>query len=562
MLWNDSDIITEEYTPNLLDLYNELNNKFENTIHIGFSPIKKTIRLQYLEDFNDLKEFFEWRKKFPTELIEGWLIYRRELEGESPFISFKMLNPESNELSEFLIYNIKTYKFNKVGLSPASFKPGSNRRALFDYLMNLYHLPSKLKRREIKNSCETGIRESLGLNNSVNIQINDVYRLKYSKKRIDEFFENLFWRFFEINKYDWRSQWNKGQSPGLNRIHDYYMLKGRSFIETGICFNLEDSKFNIYITDQSSKIRSLKELIHNKNLNSYSKENFTTFYKEFQKINHSGIIEIKNKLSYKTLQSYSIQFGFGKISNQIAKFASESNKEGITRAIAVIMQILKVRSGITTISKNSELLNFLDLSEDVFSEEKWSKIVTNSRNTIDFPDIVIYDEKTKLAIEKVQLKVLPYIPTKFLRYRHEEILSDFLKGVNCYDQVTNTGLNSFRIEYAPAGSYFKSLENLPTDNHRILIHYWGKLDLKLQRFGEVYNAVRLAIYNYKITKKDDIIEFVQKKLKSGKEMLSGRKPGRIDENLIVDQFSLYKKGMTERHYIYQSLIKLTTEVLE
>jgi hypothetical protein len=175
---------------------------------------------------------------------------------------------------------------------------------------------------------------------------------------------------------------------------------------------------------------------------------------------------------------------------------------------------------------------------------------------------VIYDEKTKSAIEKVQLKVLPYIPTKFLRYRHEEILSDFLKGVNCHDQVTNTGLNSFRIEYAPAGSYFKSLENLPTDNHRILIHYWGKLDLKLQRFGEVYNAIRLAIYNYKITKKDDIIEFVQEKLKSGKEMLSGRKPGRIDENLIVDQFSLYKKGMTERQYIYQSLIKLLTEVLE
>ena len=122
-------------------------------------------------------------------------------------------------------------------------------------------------------------------------------------------------------------------------------------------------------------------------MNSYSKENFTTFYKEFQKINHSGIIEIKNKLSYKTLQSYSIQFGFGKISNQITKFASESNKEGITRAIAVIMQIPKIRSGIATTSKNNKLLNFLDLSENVFAEEKWSKIVTNSRNTVDFPDI-------------------------------------------------------------------------------------------------------------------------------------------------------------------------------
>jgi hypothetical protein len=282
-------------------LYNKLNNKYGNTIKIGFSPIKKTIRLQYLEDFNDLKNFFERRKKFPTEIIEGWLIYRRELEGESPFISFKMLNPESNELSEFLIYNIKTYKFNKSGLSPASFKPGGNRRALFDYLMNSYHLPSKSKRREIKNSCEMGIRESLGLNNSVNIQINHVNKLKYSKRRIDEFFENLFWRFFEINKYDWRSEWKKGQSPGLNRIHDYYKLKGRSFIETGICTTFEDSIFNIYIADQSSKIRPLKELIYNKNLNSYSKENFATIYKEFQKINHSRIIEIKNELSYTTL---------------------------------------------------------------------------------------------------------------------------------------------------------------------------------------------------------------------------------------------------------------------
>ena len=472
-----------------------------------------------------------------------------------------MINPESNKSSEVFIYNIKTYKFNNGGLSPASFKPGGTRRALFDYLMNSFHLPSKKSNQRIKSSFENGIKKTLGLKGFVNIQNSSVYELKFSKKRIDEFLEDIFWRFFEIKKYDWRSEWNKGKSPVLNRIYQYYELKGRSFIESGISPDLTGPKFIIYLTDQSRKVKALKRVIIDKNLLSYCKDNFINLYNEFQNINHSRIVAISNGITFGTLQSNSIQFGFGKLTSQFTKFATESNKEGITRAIAVIVQNKDFRMKCTEISKKHHFLNFLDLSKVVRAEEKWGNIVTNGRNTMDFPDIVTFCETTGVAKEKIQLKVLPFIPTKFIRYRYEEIISDYLKSISCYDPVTNTGLVSFRIEYIPPNTFIKSLSNSHSNDHKILVHYWGNLDSKFQRLGEIYNSIRIAIYNHNIIKENEIIRFVKKKLRSGKEMLSGRELLEIDEELILELFSIYKDNMTEREFIYQLITKIITELM-
>jgi hypothetical protein len=89
-----------------------------------------------------------------------------------------------------------------------------------------------------------------------------------------------------------------------------------------------------------------------------------------------------------------------------------------------------------------------------------------------------------------------------------------------------------------------------------VIHYWGKLNLKYQRLGEIYNAIRLGLYNYHISGKENLSEFVQKKLKIGTEMLSGRQLLPLDEDLFSEIFSIYKKEMKERQFIYLTLIRL------
>jgi hypothetical protein len=305
----------------------------------------------------------------------------------------------------------------------------------------------------------------------------------------------------------------------------------------------------------------LKKIIIDKNLLPYCKDNFINLYNEFQNINHSRIVEVTNGISFGTLQSNSIQFGLGKLTSQFTKFATESSKEGITRAIAVIMQNKDFRMKCTETSKNHHFLNFLDLSKAVRAEEKWGNIVTNGRNTMDFPDIVTFSETTGIAKEKIQLKVLPFIPTKFLRYRYEEIFSDYLKSISCYDPSTNTGLVSFRIEYIPPKTFIKSLGKSHSNDHRILVHYWGKLDSKFQRLGEIYNSIRIAIYNHRISNDKEIIRFVKNKLRWGREMLSGRKLLEIDEELVLELISVYEDDMTEREFIHKLIIKIFTELL-
>lgn len=158
------------------------------------------------------------------------------------------------------------------------------------------------------------------------------------------------------------------------------------------------------------------------------------------------------------------------------------------------------------------------------------------------------------------MKVLPHKCTKFLRYRYEEILSDYLKSIGCYNPITNTGLVSLRIEYIPPGTSHLSLRKLSSNDHIIIIHYWGKMNPGYQRLGEIYNAVRLAIFNYQITQKEKIFDFVQEKLLDGSEMLSGRRNGIINEKLIYNVYAVYENGMTERQFIFQVLIKVLTNL--
>ena len=79
----------------------------------------------------NLKCFFEESKKFPTEIIEGWLVFRGRLPGISPIVAFKMIDPVTGVLTEFFICNNAQYSFITKGLSPAGFKPGGIRR-IFD----------------------------------------------------------------------------------------------------------------------------------------------------------------------------------------------------------------------------------------------------------------------------------------------------------------------------------------------------------------------------------------------------------------------------------------------
>ncbi len=87
------------------------------------------------------------------------------------------------------------------------------------------------------------------------------------------------------------------------------------------------------------------------------------------------------------------------------------------------------------------------------------------------------------------------------------------------------------------------------------------MNLEYQRLGEIYNAIRLGLYNHNITKKEELVKFVQKNLKIGTEMLSGRQLLNPDEELISEIISVYKRKMKERQFIYLVLIKIIRSFL-
>ncbi|PWI49470.1 hypothetical protein CEE45_01380 [Candidatus Heimdallarchaeota archaeon B3_Heim] len=505
---------------------------------------------------SDLKYFFETTKKFPTELIEGWLIFRGKLQGISPIITFNMINPSTGILTELYICNNKQYSFNDKGLSPAGFKPGGIRRFMFDTLMEKIQIPVKDSNVKIKDSLEEGLRRALVINGKINVQLLHVYKLKYPKILIDYLMEKLFWHYFEIKKARWKTHWEHDRNPVLKRVYKYFRNKSRindlASNTSGLC----DTRFNFYINDQSSKIQQLKTEIKNSKLEKYNKNNFLQFYRRFQQINHRSIIHLNTSFTYQEICSFSKETGLGGITDTYSDFIRESNKEGITRALASIIHNKTLRLEITQLTTDHALVNPLDLSNSVFSEDKWGRVVTNQRSSIDFPDIVTYNKMTLIAEEKIQVKVIPHSPTKYLQYRYEEILSDYIKSISCHDPVTNTGLKSFRIEYIPIRAYVPSFGSIPTRYHTVIIHYWGNVNPKYQRLGEIYNAIRLGFYNYDQTKKEDLLKFVRMKLKSGDEMLSGRKLLETDEEIIADIYAIYMKGMQERQFIYLALIKI------
>ncbi|MFX0184858.1 MAG: hypothetical protein ACFE95_17385 [Candidatus Hodarchaeota archaeon] len=470
----------------------------------------------------DLKEYFEMSRKFPTELIEGWLIYRGHLSGTSPMITFQMIDPRTDQLGIFHIYNNKAYSFNKKGLSPAGFKPGGNRRFMFDTFMEKIKIPSKNKKLLIKRSLREGLIKVLGTKKDLNIQISHVYKLRYEETGIDILLEQIFWYFYKLNKSRWKFHWNNNRNPVLKRLYEFYKSKNHKPDRNYKDSDLFETRFTFYLNDQSTKIQNIKTSVEKNKIQVYCSRNFLLLYKLFRQINHSNMVKLKTAFSFNEMLLYASEIKIGKIARHFSNFVNESNKDGITRAVAAVIQHEELRSEITKLTKYHPFFKQLDLSEQVFSDDKWGRVVTNQRNTIDFPDIVTYNKNSLLAQEKIQLKVLPHSPTKYLKYRYEEILSDYLKSIGCHDPRTDTGLISLRIEYLPPMTYLPSLGKLPSKDHTILIHYWGRMNKRFQRLGEIYNAIRLAIFNYNITEKKIIVEFVKENLSKGSEMLSGR----------------------------------------
>ena len=504
----------------------------------------------------NLKCFFEESKKFPTEIIEGWLVFRGRLPGISPIVAFKMIDPVTGVLTEFFICNNAQYSFITKGLSPAGFKPGGIRRFMIDTLMETVQIPSKNPHSKIKDSLTLGLNKALKIKKKVNIQLLHVYKLKYKKLYIDHLMEKFFWEYYELKKARWKFHWKNNRNPNLKRVYKYYRSKSPIKKKCGNNSELQNSKFIFYLNDQSIKIQQLKLVIRNYKLDVYNKKNFLRLYHYFQSLNHGAIIKLKTSFTFEKISTLVNESNLGNLTDNYPDFISEVKPEGITRVIALIIQNKELRSEVTQITSRLKSFNFLDLSRPVVSEDKWGRIVTNKRNSVDFPDIITYHKSTSIAEEKIQVKVLPHIPTKFLYYRYEEILSDYIKSISCHDSISNTGLLSFRIEYIPKQTFVASFKRIPTNNHSIIINYWGKLDSRFQRFGEIYNAIRLGIYNYHISEKEELQEFVQRKLMNGTEMLSGRELLIFDKSLFSEIFSVYNKGMKVRQFIYQVLIKV------
>ncbi|NHJ02164.1 MAG: hypothetical protein EAX86_08495 [Candidatus Heimdallarchaeota archaeon] len=545
-LWNQIIDVTGGPSSIMFDYLDKLNRKFNNPFLIGYNTQTRLINLKYFGDFKDLIFFFENSKKFPTETIESWLNYRGKLRGENLFITFDMLDPRSYKVAKFHIYNCKTYSFNKKGLSPSSFKPGGNRRIIFDTLMNKVSLHHQDK--AIKLSLVQGIKKSLNITHPVNIQILMVYKLKFEEKRIDDLFEYLFWRFYNTKKYEWKTQWNKGKNPRLRKLYEYYCSKNLKFIESDYNdSSLLNSHFQIFLNDQSTKVDLIRKLLTSYRNIKFTGSNFIKFYREFQKIQHSELIPLPTLFSFEDIREISINKKIGNITTNNILFPLESNKEGITRAIAVIFQDQRIRSEMNDLTKKKNHLNLLNMPLKVIADDKWGRVVTNNRNTIDFPDIVIYEEKSKLAREKIQFKVIPFKKTKYIKYRYEELLSDFLKSIGCFDPCTNTGLTSFRVEYLPLGIRYPPLRNVPSKHHTVIFHYWGNISIYFQSFGEIFNATRIGIYNKRIKSKQNLCEYIYQSLNSGKEMLSGRKRLKPCSELINNFASVNK--IPEREYI-------------
>ena len=245
-----------------------------------------------------LKCFFEASKKFPTELIEGWLVFREKLTGISPIVAFKMIDPVTGVLTQFYICNNKQYSFIKKGLSPAGFKPGGIRRFMFDSLMETIQIPSKNTNSKIKESLDEGLNKALKLKRSVNIQLLHVYKLKYKRHYIDHLMEKFFWEYFDIKKARWKFQWKNNRNPVLKRVYKHYRNKSQIKNEIADNSGLQNSKFIFYLNDQSQKIQQLKSVIRNHKLDVYSKENFLQLYHHFQHHNHKAIIKLNTSFTF------------------------------------------------------------------------------------------------------------------------------------------------------------------------------------------------------------------------------------------------------------------------
>ncbi len=273
--------------------------------------------LHFQNDFeadleSNLKYFFETSKKFPTELIEGWLIFRGKLPRISPIIEFKMNDPITGVLTEFYICNNRQYSFNKKGLSPAGYKPGGIRRFMFDTLMEAIQVPSKNINSKIKVYLEEGLSKALGIQGKINVQLVHYYRLKYDKILIDHIMEQIFWDNFAIKKARWKFHWKNNKNPVLKRIHDYFSNKSQ-FDESHLTISgLDNSIFTVYLNDQYLKIRQMKTEILSNNLDVYNRNNFLQLYRLLLSHNHKSIVQLNTAFTYQEICSQSNETDLGK----------------------------------------------------------------------------------------------------------------------------------------------------------------------------------------------------------------------------------------------------------
>ncbi|MHA1941946.1 MAG: hypothetical protein ACW97P_09490 [Candidatus Hodarchaeales archaeon] len=275
----------------------------------------------------DLKYFFKTSRKFPTELIQGWLIFRGMLPGISPIVAFKMIHPITGVLTEFYICNNNQYTFINKGLSPAGFKPGGIRRFMLDSLMETIQIPPKYLNPKIKESLKEGLNKALKYQGKMNVQLLQVYKLKYDKILIDHLMEQIFWEYFEIKKARWKFHWKNNKNPVLKEVYKYYRDKSRIDTDTLNNSKLYNSKFILYLNDQSIVIQQLKKVIESQKLDVYSKGNFLQLYRQFQSLNHGSILQLKTSFTFQEICSLLNETDLGEVTENYLDFISESKQE-------------------------------------------------------------------------------------------------------------------------------------------------------------------------------------------------------------------------------------------